>query len=90
MDSVAQESNNDLINRGEILSYIDKVINQGTGKHKSLEFIRKYAEMMPSTQSEQRWIPVTERLPEECEDIIVTYVDDEETRIIPVNYGKGT
>ena len=36
------------------------------------------------------WIPCSERLPEEDEDIIVTYVDDEETRIIPVNYGKGT
>lgn len=44
---------------------------------------------LPSVQP-QRWIPVTEKLPEECEDIIVTYVDDEETRIIPVNYGKGT
>lgn len=38
----------------------------------------------------QQWIPVTERLPEEGEDIIVAYVDDEETRIIPVNYGKKT
>ena len=50
--------------------------------------------MLPSAQPEQRWIPVTERLPEPEEDedidIIVTYVDDEETRIIPVNYGKGT
>ena len=44
----------------------------------------------PTIEPEQRWIPCSERLPEECEDIIVTYVDGEETRIIPVNYGKGT
>lgn len=38
----------------------------------------------------QRWIPCSERLPEEDTDILVTYVDGEETRIIPVNYGRGT
>ena len=36
------------------------------------------------------WIPCSERLPEENTDILVTYVDGEETRIIPVNYGLGT
>lgn len=41
-------------------------------------------------QPEQRWIPVSERLPEDGTDILVTYVDEEETRIIPVNYGRGT
>jgi len=39
---------------------------------------------------EYDWTPVSERLPEDGEDIIVTYIDDEETRIIPVNYDKGT
>lgn len=36
------------------------------------------------------WIPVSERLPEENADILVAFVDREETRIIPVNYGRGT
>ena len=45
---------------------------------------------MPSAQPERKWIPVSERLPEDGTDIFVTYVDEEETRIIPVNYGRGT
>ena len=41
--------------------------------------------------SERQWIPVTERLPEPDNDIdiLVTYIDGEETRIVPVNYGRG-
>lgn len=45
---------------------------------------------LPSAQPERKWIPVSERLPEDGTDIFVTYVDEEETRIIPVNYGRGT
>lgn len=37
-----------------------------------------------------RWIPVSERLPEENSDILVTYVEKDEKRIVPVNYGCGT
>lgn len=40
--------------------------------------------------SVQQWVSVTERLPEENTDVLVTYVNGEETRIIPVNYGQGT
>ena len=43
-----------------------------------------------SVQPEQRWIPVTERLPDDETDILVTYIDGEETRIVPVNYDRGT
>ncbi len=38
----------------------------------------------------QRWIPVTEQLPEDDSDILVTYVEKDEKRIAPVNYGCGT
>lgn len=55
-----------------------------------LNRLEGYIMRLPFAQPEQRWIPCTEALPEDCEDIIVTYVDDEETRIIPVNYDKGT
>lgn len=40
--------------------------------------------------AQPRWIPVTERLPEEDSDILVTYVEKDEKRIVPVNYGHGT
>lgn len=35
------------------------------------------------------WIPCSERLPEENTDILVTYVEKDEKRIAPVNYGCG-
>ena len=37
-----------------------------------------------------QWIPCSERLPEDETDILVTYIDGEETRIVPVNYDRGT
>lgn len=61
-----------------------KSLNMACDRH--VEFIKE----IPSAQPEQRWIPVGERLPEEDTDILVTYVDGEEVRIIPVNYARGT
>ena len=47
-------------------------------------------EGLPSAQSKQQWIPVSERLPEDNSDILITYVEKDEKRIAPVNYGCGT
>ena len=46
---------------------------------------------LPSTQPKPQWIPVTERLPENNPDydILVTYAEIDEKRIIPVTYGHG-
>ena len=52
--------------------------------------IREALEKLPSAQPEQRWIPCGERLPEDNSDILVTYVEKDEKRIAPVNYGCGT
>ena len=46
----------DLVSRKEIISYIDHVSNQGTGKHKSLEYIRKYVECMLSGVFENKYV----------------------------------
>ena len=48
------------------------------------------AEYNKSAQPHQRWIPVTERLPEEHKDILVTVKDSDEPWIAAVNYAKGT
>lgn len=61
-----------------------KALNMACDRH--VEFIKE----TPSAQPEQRWIPVSERLPEENSDILVTYVEKDEKRIVPVNYGCGT
>ena len=42
------EDNGNSINRQAVLSYIDRILNQGTGKKKSLEFLRKYVEKLRS------------------------------------------
>ena len=43
----------------------------------------------PSAQPERRWIPCSERLPEEGQDILAYRVFGDEERIIPANYGNG-
>ena len=58
----------DLISRHDSISYIDRVMNSGLGKNKSLEYIRKYLENMPSAQ---QWIPCSERLPETGTNVLL-------------------
>ena len=50
----------DLISRAEAVGYIDRVTNSGLGKNKSLDYIRKYIERMPSVSAERvgEWIEV--------------------------------
>jgi hypothetical protein len=40
----------DMISRQAVLDYIHRIFNQGTGKKKSFEFIRKFVESLPSVQ----------------------------------------
>ena len=53
-------------------------------------YVHLVRDIAPSAQPEQRWIPCSERLPEDNSDILVTYVEKDEKRIAPVNYGCGT
>ena len=47
------ETCTDCVSRQIVLSYIDRILNQGTGKNKSLEFLRKYVEKLPSVEPKQ-------------------------------------
>lgn len=63
---------------------------QYSEKECPLVSVNDKSESVPSAQSEAKWIPVSERLPEDETDILVTYVNGEEIRIVPVNYCRGT
>lgn len=77
------DENEDLVERiGKLIGYIDFLRNVGTGKKKSLDYLEKVVKgqikeiraegenfVKPKTGE---WIPVTERLPEDKQRVIVT------------------
>ena len=68
----------DAISRQAVMDYIHRILNQGTGKKKSFEFIQKYVEKLPSVKPhEPKWIPVSERLPEEGVDVLACFYTGE-------------
>jgi hypothetical protein len=50
--ALEQEPCEDAISRQAVLDYIHRILNQGTGKKKSFEFIQKYVEKLPSVKQE--------------------------------------
>ena len=44
---------------------------------------------MKYNEFQSRWIPVSERIPEDGSDILVYCDDGKETRIVACNYGNG-
>ena len=54
----------DLISRADAIAYIDRIINSGLGRNKSLDYIHKYISLLPSADAVSR---------EEYEDIIKDY-----------------
>ena len=50
------------------------------------EDLRKALDMAIKALEDSRWIPVTERLPEEIGDYIVTKIDDENEKVIGLCY----
>ena len=62
----------DLIERQAMLDGIDKLIKIHFDRTVVLYKARQVAENLPPAQPEQRWIPVTERLPEIDKEVLVT------------------
>lgn len=48
-----------------VLSYINRIQNQGIGKKKSFEFIQKFVEKLPSTEKIGHWIKWEEKISDE-------------------------
>lgn len=69
-----QESCEDTISREAVLDYIHRILNQGTGKKKSFEFIQKYVEKLPPVNPQE-----PSRDMKEIEEVI-NYDADAETK----------
>ena len=61
-DKLSKLTSADVISRQEVLTYVDKVLNSGMGKKKSLEFINKYIKFMPSAEVSQALVNDSQNL----------------------------
>jgi hypothetical protein len=66
----------DAVSRQAINGYIDYILSHGMGKKKSFDFIKKFVANLPP--QEPRWIPTSERLPEEDGEYFATVYDTDE------------
>ena len=79
-DEGSTEPCEDCISRQELLGIIGTVcfsrdwskFRVDYGSNGTRDYIINYIKQMPSVQPEQRWIPVSERLPETDTDVLVT------------------
>ena len=63
----------DCISRRDMALNIVSFYNKATGKKKTLDFLCKCVEGLPSVQPKTEWIPVSERLPDnDCECWVTT------------------
>ena len=65
----------DLISRSKAIRWVKAECNpygQPTLDYESGIKVIEHLERMPSVQPEQRWIPVTERLPENDDEVLLT------------------
>lgn len=71
-EALNEEICEDAISRKDMALNIASFYNKATEKKKTLDFLCKCVEGLPSVQPQQRWIPVSERLPDEDDVYLVT------------------
>lgn len=52
MQQSRHDDGKDLISRADAIAYIDRIINSGLGRNKSLDYIHKYISALPSADAE--------------------------------------
>ena len=74
----------DLISREETIRAIDSLGEDYISYYKLLMLIGR----LPSAEPEQKWIPVSEALPEEHKNVLVTTIDGERrvSHLTDINY----
>jgi hypothetical protein len=53
-ECVKETHDTDLISRADAIAYIDRIINSGLGRNKSLNYIHKYISLLPSADAVSR------------------------------------
>lgn len=70
---------NDLISRQDVLDYIDtmpsELTSDGRRMVRRIRLTKYIADTLPSAEPDPKWIPVSERLPEDENEVIVTVCD---------------
>ena len=62
----------DAISRKDMALNIVSFYNKATGKKKTLDFLCKCVEGLQLVQPKQRWIPVSEKLPEDGQMVLIS------------------
>lgn len=91
-DDTISRQENDTIYRQDAIDKFEpwlKVKGYNEGELNMLKAVLYELKFLPSAQPEPRWIPVTERLPEDTQNIIVTRSDDGTTDFGQYNADKN-
>ena len=67
----------------------DAIEEMQSAERKFLHIISDLESQIDQLKRERKWIPVTERLPEDGQDILAVHIYCGEVRIVPANYDRG-
>lgn len=67
----------DLIRRQDVIEVIKQFSTDNIRLRNGLMELANHMELIPSAQSEQRWIPTSEKLPDELAEVNVTWENTE-------------
>lgn len=85
-DGLVQEPCGDAVSRQAVDRLAQEYLRKPTKEN--IAFYEHFRELPPVTPQESRWVPVTERLPEEGTFVLASYNSDEGTDVVMTYYSK--